>query len=101
MSPVAPAECLGRFIAQAGRFSCCVVGAVRSSSHTCKGRHGLIVEEEKSSFNVTKYWGQLSPASSNDPLLLYIMMLQSSSHPALDPSRECLAHTLQGAWTVH
>lgn len=24
------AECLGRFIAQAVRFSCCVVGAVRS-----------------------------------------------------------------------
>lgn len=28
MSPVALAECLGRFIAQAVHFSCCVVAAV-------------------------------------------------------------------------
>lgn len=56
MSPVALAECLERFIAQAAHFSCFVVGAVRSFSYNCKWRHGLIVEEEKSSFNVIKYF---------------------------------------------
>lgn len=63
MSPVARAECLGRFIAQAAHFSPCVVGAVRGFFffNKCKWRHGLIVEEEKSSFNVIKYFRLLSP----------------------------------------
>ena len=70
MSPVALAECLRRFIAQAGRFSR-VVGTVSFFFffNTCKWRHGLIVEEEKSSFNVIKYGALLSPTFHNETLL--------------------------------
>lgn len=66
MSPVALAECLGRFIARAVHFSCCVVGAVRSFFYKCKWRHGLIVEGEESFFHVIKYFGLLTPTSPND-----------------------------------
>lgn len=92
MSPVALAECLERFIAQAVHFSCCVVGAVRSFFYKCKWRHGLIVEEEKSSFNVIKYFGLFSPTSLNDAILLYIMMWEPNPHIPSDLGRECRAH---------
>lgn len=79
MSPVALAECLERFIAQAVHLSCCVAGAVRSFFfflNKCKWRHGFIVEEEKRCFSVIKYFGLLSPTSLNDAIFLYIMMLE-------------------------
>lgn len=74
MSPVALAECLERFIAQAVHFSCFVVGAVRSFFYNCKWRHGLIVEEEKSSFNVIKYFSLFNHTFLSDTILFYVMM---------------------------
>lgn len=78
MSPVALAECLGRFIAQAVHFSCCVVGAVRSFFYKCKWRYELIVEEVKGSFNVIKYFGLLGSTSLNGTILFHIIMWESN-----------------------
>lgn len=72
MSPVALAECLGRFIARAVHFSCCGVGAVSFFFffNKCKWRHGLIVEEgKKNVFDIIKYFGLLSPTSPSDAIL--------------------------------
>lgn len=74
MSPVALAECLKRFIAQAVHFSCFVVGAVRRFFYNCKWRHGLIVEEEKSSFSVIKYFSLFNHTFLSDTILFYVMM---------------------------
>lgn len=63
--------------------------------YKCKWRHGLIVEEEKSSFNVIKYFGLFSPTSLNDAILFYIMMWEPNPHIPLDPGRESeLTHPL-------
>lgn len=48
--------------------------------YKCKWRHGLIVEEEKSSFNVIKYFGLFSPTSLNDTILFCIMMWEPNTH---------------------
>lgn len=52
--------------------------------YKCKWRYGLTVEEEKSSFNVIKHSGSLSPTSPNYAVSLHIRTLESSPHLASD-----------------
>lgn len=60
--------------------------------YKCKWRHGLIVEEEKSSFNVIKYFGLFSPTSLSDAILFYIMMWEPNPHIPSDLCRKSRAH---------
>lgn len=90
MSPVALAECLRRFIAQAVHFSwwfwCC------QFSHKCKWRYVLTVEEEKALSVLSSTVDYLVPPLPM--MLFYRMMLASSPHLALDPGMKFSSHPL-------
>lgn len=102
MSPVALAECLGDLLLRLciSLLVLLVLSGVFFFFNKCKWRYGLTVEEEKSSFNVIKHCGLLTPTSPNH-VLFHIILLESNPYPTIDPVRECLAHTLHGPGTTN
>lgn len=107
MSPVALAECLERFIAQAVHLSCCVVGAVRSFFFFFKQMQmetWIHRGRGKTLFQCYQIFWTAQPHLSewcHFPLHNDVGMLESNPHSLSEPGRERAAHTLRGTGSRH